>query len=477
MKSRFETEAFDSPEFYLETEEESRGSRRRFTPSRKPARGKRPSVKRKLFSKIRPRPRIKLPIRFPVRPLPVAVWPGTQPTPPAAEPQSQSSSKDAGSSGTPPAAEGDQTRSGNEFIGWVQVSLNKILSLNLRTDGVKDADTVAAIRNFQQREKLPVTGMVGPDTQQALIAATKDSATATPDAGDKGDDKAASDNGGDKAAEEFYFESEPFELYSEFADYDIEQSLLGEVQSEFGMQRAYSGESEFNFSQMPQSVVTMLGRGLEGPALKLAITFGYRSENQLTDLVFYSRHPERFGAALSKSEPGYSRLVSEWVTIRDSVVRPALRGSLTTPTTPSYTPPAQAPASTGGLDIVNVRGIQVARQIASKVESLLKAAAAAGINLGGGGFRSPQQQVDLRRKHCGPTSYDIYEKPSSQCSPPTARPGQSNHEKGLAIDFTYNGSSIKSHDNPGFRWLAANAEKYDLYNLPSEPWHWSVNGK
>ena len=50
------------------------------------------------------------------------------------------------------------------------------------------------------------------------------------------------------------------------------------------------------------------------------------------------------------------------------------------------------------------------------------------------------------------------------------------HEQGLAIDFTYQGSAISSQDSPAFRWLAANGASYGFYNLPSEPWHWSVNG-
>ncbi|HWC77627.1 MAG TPA: peptidoglycan-binding protein [Blastocatellia bacterium] len=140
----------------------------------------------------------------------------------------------------------------------------------------------------------------------------------------------------------------------------------------------------------------------------------------------------------------------------------------------SYVPGTTPP---GGLDIVNVRGIQVARQIAPNITSLLAAADADGVRLSGGGFRSPQKQIELRRKHCGPTDYDIYKKPSSQCTPPTATPGRSNHEKGLAIDFTYNGAGIKTHDNPGFRWLDANASRFGLFNLPSEPWHWSVDGR
>jgi LAS superfamily LD-carboxypeptidase LdcB len=66
--------------------------------------------------------------------------------------------------------------------------------------------------------------------------------------------------------------------------------------------------------------------------------------------------------------------------------------------------------------------------------------------------------------------------PASQCSPPTARPGTSMHERGLAIDFTSSGKLITSHADKAFVWLAANAARFGFYNLPSEPWHWSING-
>jgi LAS superfamily LD-carboxypeptidase LdcB len=127
-------------------------------------------------------------------------------------------------------------------------------------------------------------------------------------------------------------------------------------------------------------------------------------------------------------------------------------------------------------DVTKVGGIWVNRSIAGNVRALLDSASAAGVNLSGGGFRDPEQQVALRRAHCGTTQYDIYEKPASQCSPPTAVPGRSMHERGLAIDFKYNGSLITSRSSAGYQWLAANAARFGLYNLPSEPWHWSTNG-
>ena len=132
--------------------------------------------------------------------------------------------------------------------------------------------------------------------------------------------------------------------------------------------------------------------------------------------------------------------------------------------------------NTSNVDVVTVQGITVARSIGDKVNALLNKARADGVPLSGWGYRDSDQQVALRKAHCGSSDYDIYEKPANQCHPPTARPGASMHERGLAIDFTYQGSIITSHSNPAWQWLNKNAKTYGLYNLASEPWHWSTNG-
>jgi hypothetical protein len=130
----------------------------------------------------------------------------------------------------------------------------------------------------------------------------------------------------------------------------------------------------------------------------------------------------------------------------------------------------------GGVSVTTVRGITVASSIADNLDRLMGAADSAGLHLGGSGYRDSSQQVALRRAHCGSSDYEIYEAPASSCSPPTARPGSSMHERGLAVDFTCNGSLISSRGSPCFRWLSGNAAGYGFYNLPSEPWHWSTNG-
>jgi len=135
------------------------------------------------------------------------------------------------------------------------------------------------------------------------------------------------------------------------------------------------------------------------------------------------------------------------------------------------------PTNPGGpISLTTVGGITVASSIAGQLGQLLSAASSAGFRLGGGGYRDSSSQIALRRAHCGTSDYAIYEMPASQCHPPTAPPGQSMHERGLAIDFTNNGSLINSHSEPVWQWLAANAGSYGFRNLPSEPWHWSTNG-
>ncbi len=156
----------------------------------------------------------------------------------------------------------------------------------------------------------------------------------------------------------------------------------------------------------------------------------------------------------------------------------------TTPRPPVTGPPATSPPrppstpSTGVTwsDVTNVGGIYVNKSIATNVRNLLNAATSAGLSLRGGGYRDPAGQIATRRANCGPTYYDIYQKPSGQCSPPTALPGRSMHERGLAIDFTSSGALIRSRSDPAFIWLRGNAARFGLFNLPSEPWHWSTTG-
>ena len=134
--------------------------------------------------------------------------------------------------------------------------------------------------------------------------------------------------------------------------------------------------------------------------------------------------------------------------------------------------PVGQPYQSGPVSVQDAgNGIVVNVSIVGQVRAMISAAAADGVHLSGGGYRDPAQQIALRQSHCGSSYYAIYQMPSSSCSPPTAIPGSSMHEQGLAIDFENcsPGSSV-------YNWLSANAAGYGLYNLPSESWHWSTTG-
>jgi hypothetical protein len=83
------------------------------------------------------------------------------------------------------------------------------------------------------------------------------------------------------------------------------------------------------------------------------------------------------------------------------------------------------------------------------------------------GFRTLQQQVGLRQAHCGRTFYDVWQRPAAQCNPPTARPGTSKHEKGLAVD--YGGDLTLA----GRLAAAAGLKR----TVPSEDWHFEPDPK
>jgi hypothetical protein len=160
------------------------------------------------------------------------------------------------------------------------------------------------------------------------------------------------------------------------------------------------------------------------------------------------------------------------------------------PPAPRPSAPARSAPSGGGSTsvsngpapgLVTVGGITVAASLGPNLRALLDAARADGIVLGGSGYRSPDAQAALRRANGCP---DVWTSPASSCRVPTAIPGSSEHEKGLAVDFTYQGQTIcfprpssSCSGNAAFNWLRANAGRYGLINLPSEAWHWSTTGR
>ncbi|GHG99850.1 M15 family metallopeptidase [Comamonas sp. JC664] len=72
------------------------------------------------------------------------------------------------------------------------------------------------------------------------------------------------------------------------------------------------------------------------------------------------------------------------------------------------------------------------------------------------GYRSPAKQRRL---------YERYRKGQG---PQAAKPGRSNHERGLAVDLVIGGVTT-----PTYEWLVSNACRFGFKRtVRSEPWHW-----
>ncbi|OJF14466.1 D-alanyl-D-alanine carboxypeptidase [Couchioplanes caeruleus subsp. caeruleus] len=123
-------------------------------------------------------------------------------------------------------------------------------------------------------------------------------------------------------------------------------------------------------------------------------------------------------------------------------------------------------------DTASVNGVTVHKSVSFAFRRMLADAKADGVVLSGGGFRSKKRQIELRKINGCP---DVWTAPASSCRVPTAIPGRSLHELGLAVDVTAGGKSLTAN-SAGFRWMSMYAKKYGFVNLPSEPWHWSITG-
>lgn len=73
------------------------------------------------------------------------------------------------------------------------------------------------------------------------------------------------------------------------------------------------------------TVTCLIRAGYETLAVKHALKRGLRDQGKLTDLIFFARHPERNGRVIQLGEPNRARLVNEWASIRNQLIRPALR--------------------------------------------------------------------------------------------------------------------------------------------------------
>lgn len=146
------------------------------------------------------------------------------------------------------------------------------------------------------------------------------------------------------------------------------------------------------------------------------------------------------------------------------------------PVTPGLMPAPSGPVPIGQTTLVTTATgatVRVYTPAAANWQALFDLARSQGVPLSGWGWRDPQTQIRLREQRCPGRVYDR----SCKGSPPTAVPGSSRHEFGVAIDFTCPSSTIPSHSGPCWNFLAQYGAQFGVKNLPSEPWHWSADGR
>ena len=105
---------------------------------------------------------------------------------------------------------------------------------------------------------------------------------------------------------------------------------------------------------------------------------------------------------------------------------------------------------------------------AERVQALI--AASGGLIGPGSGLRSVDEQIALRKKNGCP---DVWSSPASSCRVPTAIPGRSNHNHGLAMDLKdlSTGRAVQG-GSAADRWLAENAAQFGFHRpVKGEAWH------
>jgi LAS superfamily LD-carboxypeptidase LdcB len=90
---------------------------------------------------------------------------------------------------------------------------------------------------------------------------------------------------------------------------------------------------------LPQAVLDALTGNLWPRAVQLAAGAGYTDVNQLTNIVFYFRHPDVIGR---KIRPEERDLANDWLAIRDRIVKPALQAGAVGASAPATGAPPPA---------------------------------------------------------------------------------------------------------------------------------------
>jgi hypothetical protein len=126
------------------------------------------------------------------------------------------------------------------------------------------------------------------------------------------------------------FDGEPFSE-GERGDAEEAEDFTGvDCEDEFELLHEQPLEERFDPSVIPKDVADALGKPKpDWPlALKLAIRAGWRDENELTNLIFFARHPELSPEnQLDPKDPKFTQLSGEWTKILNEEVWKAIQVS------------------------------------------------------------------------------------------------------------------------------------------------------
>lgn len=124
------------------------------------------------------------------------------------------------------------------------------------------------------------------------------------------------------------------------------------------------------------------------------------------------------------------------------------------------------------ITLCEENGIVVNATISERFSLLVELVGKAGYTIAGSGFRTGDSQIALRIAHCGSSDYAIYQMDSMSCKPPTAKPGTSAHERGMAVDLS--GYAYGNGIFNATQKAASDPRVGFVNNVPTEPWHWAA---
>lgn len=153
-------------------------------------------------------------------------------------------------------------------------------------------------------------------------------------------------------------------------------------------------------------------------------------------------------------------------------------GGTTTPPNTTGDKCTDIPAS----DLVTVQGsYQLKKDAAAQFNSMYDAAKAAGYTLTlTSAYRSPARQTQIWNSYgCKVVSGSAVCNGGKSVAIPCSLGGPgSNHSTGYAVDVNNGCSNGSTCNTPAYNWLKTNGGRYNFNNsLPTDPVHWSVNGR